>query len=51
MGDRTKAKALEMAERYLISKGWRYSIEEIGENADKIIAAMDAAKAAREVAK
>lgn len=40
--DNTKAAALAIAERYLIKMGWRHSLEDIGTNAAKLIAAMDA---------
>lgn len=45
--DRTRAKALEIAERKLISLGWKYTLEDIGKSADAIIAAMEKAEAAR----
>ncbi|WP_172601172.1 hypothetical protein [Rhizobium leguminosarum] len=45
--DRTRAKALEIAERKLISLGWRFSFEDVGKYADTIIAAMEKAEADR----
>lgn len=46
--DRTRAKALEIAERKLIALGYRFSLEDVGKSADAIIAAMEKAAAARE---
>lgn len=43
MSDRTKATALAIAERKLISLGWRHGAKEIGEFAAAIINAMDSA--------
>ena len=42
-GDQTRATALAIAERKLISLGWRHGAKEIGEFAADIIKAMDAA--------
>lgn len=48
--DRTKAKALEIAERKLIALGWKFSLEDIGRSADTIIAAMEKSEASRRAA-
>lgn len=45
--DRTRAKALEIAERKLISLGWKFTLEDVGKSADAIIGAMEKAEAAR----
>lgn len=47
MGDRVKAKALELAERKLIALGYRFTFEDIGRAADTIIAAMEKSEADR----
>lgn len=43
MTDRTKAVALELAERRLVKLGWRFSHEDIGVMAAQIIIAMEKA--------
>lgn len=45
--DRTRAAALAIAERKLISLGWRFGAKEIGEYAAKIIKALDGALEAK----
>lgn len=45
--DRTRATALKIAERKLISLGWRFSFEDVGRHADCIIAAMEKAESDR----
>jgi hypothetical protein len=41
-GDETIAEALRIAERRLKTLGWRYSDEDVGRVAAKIIASLDA---------
>lgn len=42
MRDLTQATALDLAKRHLEKMGWKYSPEDIGRTAAKIIRAMDA---------
>ena len=41
MEDRTKAMALQLSAEKLKSLGWKFSVEDIGRNAAKILKAMD----------
>ena len=42
MMDRTNAEALRIAHLHLIKMGWKFSPEDIGATAGRIIAALDA---------
>lgn len=42
MNDCMKAKALEISERKLIKLGWKFTVEDVGREAAKMIKALDA---------